>query len=371
MRYIQEFRDNKISKRWLDKINSQLIKGKNYRLMEFCGGHTHVLHRYGLISLLPNAVEMIHGPGCPVCVLPIAKIDQAISLANRGNIIFCTYADMLRVPGSNQNSLLKSKASGAKVKMVYSVEDALRIAEQNPDYEIVFFAIGFETTTPPTAIAIKKAKQLALKNFSVFCNHVLTPVAMQALLEHSKHKTKLDGFVGPAHVSVVIGANAYQKVANQYKKPVVIAGFEPLDMLQAISNLIDMVNSNQIGVQNQYTRAVTDEGNSNAQNVMNEVFSVREQFEWRGLGFIKDSALKINADYAEFDAESRFELPITNSNEHKSCRCADILCGELKPKDCSLFATACTPDNPLGACMVSSEGACAASYAYQHEINYA
>lgn len=365
MHYIEAFRDPVKADAWLKKIAQQVTDGRQYRLMEFCGGHTHVIHRYGLSTLLPREIDMIHGPGCPVCVLPIERIDQAIALATLPDVILCTYADMLRVPGTKQHSLLKAKAQGCDIRMIYSPIDVLCIARDNPNKQVVFFAIGFETTTPPTAHVIVQAKQQKLSNFSVFCNHVLTPVAMQALLEHGKQKTPLDGFVGPAHVSVVIGSNAYHQVAQDYQKPIVITGFEPLDMLQAISWLIDKVNRGEVGVTNQYTRAVTDVGNKKAQALIEQVFCLRDTFAWRGLGQIAQSGLAINSDFVEFDAEARFSLTTVASQEHKACRCADILCGEIKPKQCPLFAIACTPESPLGACMVSSEGACAASFSYE------
>ncbi|MEM9242829.1 MAG: hydrogenase formation protein HypD [Pseudomonadota bacterium] len=367
MRYIDEFRDSKVATALSKKIHQQMAHiTSTYKLMEFCGGHTHVIHRYAFADILPPTIELIHGPGCPVCVLPIARIDQAIALAEQHNVILCSYADMIRVPGSNQHSLLKAKANGATVKMIYSVDDALKIAQDNPQRQVVFFAIGFETTTPPTAVAIRQAKQLGLKNFSVFCNHVLTPVAMSALLDqHDNAKpVQLDGFIGPAHVSVIIGSDAYLQVANKYRKPIVIAGFEPLDVLQSISMLIDMVQAQEYGIKNQYTRAVTPAGNRKAQQLIQEVFEIRDNFEWRGLGDISTSAMKIHANYADFDAEQRFVLPQVKGLEHKSCLCAAILRGENKPQDCKLFGLACTPENPLGSCMVSSEGACAASYAY-------
>lgn len=364
MEFIEAYRQADKAQGLANLIKTQVQADRKYRLMEFCGGHTHVIHRYGLSHLLPDNIDMIHGPGCPVCVLPIKRIDSAIYLAGLDDVILCTYADMMRVPGSNQHSLLKAKAQGSDVRMLYSVDSALDIARDNPDKQVVFFAIGFETTTPATADAIIRAKGLGLANFSVFCNHVLTPVAMSALLEHNKQTTALDGFVGPAHVSIVIGADAYRNVADYYKKPIVIAGFEPLDMLQAISWLVDMVNKGEQGVKNQYTRAVTAVGNQKAQELIADVFEIRDSFAWRGLGEIAHSGLAIKSKWQQYDAEARFAIPEFVSHEHKACRCADVLCGEIKPRDCSLFAKACTPQNPLGACMVSSEGACAASYAY-------
>ena len=367
MKYIAEFRDAKLAKILANAIAQKAHPERHYRLMEFCGGHTHTIHRYGLPSLLPSNVEMIHGPGCPVCVLPIARIDKAIALAAMPQVILCSYGDMLRVPGSDQHSLLQAKARGADVRMVYSVDDALKIAQSNPQKEIVFFAIGFETTTPPTAYAIKQAEKLQLANFSVFCNHVLTPVAMESLLETQNNETgsvNLDGFVGPAHVSIVIGSQAYEAVSQKYQKPIVIAGFEPLDVLHSILMLIEQINTKRCEVEIQYTRAVTRTGNLRSQSLMAEVLEVRPTFEWRGLGNIAESALQIKSAFANFDAEKRFKLPETAGVEHKQCDCGAILRGIKKPTNCKLFAKVCTPENPLGSCMVSSEGACAAVYAY-------
>ena len=362
MNYIEDFRDARFAKALSLHIAEQVDPQRHYQFMEFCGGHTHAIHRYGIPGLLPENVEMIHGPGCPVCVLPITTTDKAIALASMPRVILCSYADMLRVPGSGQKSLLHAKAAGADVRMIYSVDDALRIAQDNPDKEVVFFAIGFETTTPPTAFIIKQAKKLRLTNFSVYCNHVLTPVAMDALLQSKE--VLLDGFVGPAHVSIVIGSKPYEHVCKKYNKPIVISGFEPLDVLHSILMLVQQMNEGRCEVEIQYTRAVDRLGSLVSQKVMAEVFELRERFEWRGLGFIPHSALKIRSDYAGFDAERRFELPESTAKEHKKCLCADVLRGLKKPKACPLFAKVCTPENPLGSCMVSSEGACAAVYAY-------
>lgn len=367
MKYIEEFRNADFAQTLAKQIAEKASSSKHYNLMEFCGGHTHTIHRYGIPSLLPDNIEMIHGPGCPVCVLPIGRIDKAIWLASQSNVILCSYGDMLRVPGSGQKSLLQTKANGADVRMIYSVDDALHIAQQNPDKEVVFFAIGFETTTPPTAFAILQAKQLNLSNFSVFCNHVLTPVAMDGLLRTQGEEgtdVNLDGFVGPAHVSIVIGSQAYEAVSQKYRKPVVISGFEPLDVLHSILMLVEQINQNRCEVEIQYTRAVTRAGNLKTRNIMDKVLQLRESFEWRGLGDIPQSALEIKPDFAFFDAEKRFQLPESHGKEHKQCECGAILRGVKKPLDCKLFAKVCNPENPLGSCMVSSEGACAAVYAY-------
>jgi len=366
MRYLDEFRDPKVAEILVQRIISTLVPHQDYKIMEFCGGHTHVVHRYGFKEILPPQIDLIHGPGCPVCILPISRIDQAIALATQQNVILCSYADMMRVPGSQQQSLLTAKARGADVRMVYSVEDALAIARSQPSREVVFFAIGFETTTPPTAVAILQARQEQLTNFTVFCNHVLTPVAMSALLTTTADSAApvIDGFIGPAHVSLIIGSDAYRSVAHHFKKPIVIAGFEPIDLLQALNMLIEMINQRQFGVKNQFTRAVSTTGNVKAQQKIKEVFTIRDRFEWRGLGWITKSAIKIRSQFAAFDAEERFTLPTGAGQEHRACQCAAVLRGQKKPIECALFATACTPSNPLGACMVSSEGACAASYAF-------
>ncbi len=370
MKYIEEFRNAKLAQTLTTAIAHQAHSNRHYRLMEFCGGHTHTIHRYGLPSLLPKNVEMIHGPGCPVCVLPMARLDKAIALAAMPSVILCSYGDMLRVPGSHQQSLLQAKARGADVRMVYSVDDALNIAALNPLNEVVFFAIGFETTTPPTAFVIQQAQSLQLTNFSVFCNHVLTPVAMDCLLQDQDDQSvPIDGFVGPAHVSIIIGSQAYEAVSQTYQKPIVIAGFEPLDVLHSILMLIEQINDNRSQVEIQYTRAVTREGNLRAQALVAEVLELRPNFEWRGLGNIAHSALQIKPVFANFDAEKRFHLPDTPSLEHQQCDCGAILRGRKKPTDCKLFAKVCTPENPLGSCMVSSEGACAAVYAYGRASN--
>ncbi|KTD14111.1 hydrogenase formation protein HypD [Legionella israelensis] len=367
MRYIEEFRNADYAQTLAKEIADKAFPSRHYNLMEFCGGHTHTIHRYDIPSLLPNNIEMIHGPGCPVCVLPIGRVDKAIWLASQPNVILCSYGDMLRVPGSGQKSLLQAKADGADVRMIYSVDDALKIAQQNPEKEVIFFAIGFETTTPPTAFAILQARHLNLSNFTVFCNHVLTPVAMECLLQAQREEdaaVNLDGFVGPAHVSIVIGSQAYEAVCQKYQKPIVISGFEPLDVLHSILMLVEQINQNRCEVEIQYTRAVTSTGNLTTQAMMDEVLQLRSSFEWRGLGHIPQSALEIKSAFAFFDAEKRFQPPESHGTEHKQCDCGDILRGVKKPRDCKLFAKICTPENPLGSCMVSSEGACAAVYAY-------
>jgi hydrogenase expression/formation protein HypD len=363
--YLDEFRDGKLAQVIAARIVDEVLPGRRYRLMEFCGGHTHAIFRYGVQDLLPPAVELIHGPGCPVCVLPVGRIDNAIELARRPGVILASYADMLRVPASGGMSLLKARAQGADVRMVYAASDALKLAQDNPQREVVFFAIGFETTTPPTALVIRQAAGLGLRNFTVFCNHVLTPPAMAAIVDSPDGAgSDLDGFIGPAHVSTVIGTQPYEQFVAQFDKPVVIAGFEPLDVLQAVLMLVRQINAGRALVENEYSRAVTPEGNRKAQAAMADVFELRDAFEWRGLGLLPHSALRIRERYAAIDAEKRFAVPPIAAHDHKACECGAVLRGVIKPQECKVFGTVCTPDNPIGACMVSSEGACAAWYSY-------
>ncbi len=363
MRYVDEFRDGDLARHLAAAIGSEAQGTRRYHLMEFCGGHTHAISRYGLGDLLPPSVHMIHGPGCPVCVLPIGRIDQAIRLALEHRVTLCSYGDCLRVPASLGLSLLKAKAQGADVRMVYAVTDALELARQNSERQVVFLAIGFETTTPPTAVAVQQAAASGLKNFSVLCNHVLTPAAMHAILA-SPAGVRLDGFIGPAHVSTVIGSRPYEPFARDHGKPVVIAGFEPLDVMQAVLMLVRQINTGRAEVENEFTRAVTPEGNLKAQAIVNEVFELRDGFEWRGLGSLPKSALKLRPRYADFDAEARFGVGYVPVPDNKACECGAILRGEKRPQDCRIFGTACTPDRPVGSCMVSAEGACAAHYTY-------
>lgn len=368
MKYIDEFRDGEIARNLAKTIAAETHASMQYHFMEFCGGHTHAISRYGLPDLLPANVRMIHGPGCPVCVLPIGRIDIAIHLVLTEKVILCTYADTVRIPASDNLSLMRARARGGDIRMVYSVTDALGIARSNPEREVVFFAIGFETTTPPTAVAIKQAMAEGLDNFSVLCCHVLTPSAITHILESPEVRelgtVPIDGFIGPAHVSVVIGSRPYEFFAEEYQKPVVIAGFEPLDVMQAILMLVRQVNEHRAEVENEFTRAVTPEGNLKAQKLVSEVFELRRSFEWRGLGEVPYSALRIRQDYARFDAEQRFVLDYREVPDHKACECGAILRGVKKPVDCKLFGTICTPETPMGSCMVSSEGACAAHYTY-------
>lgn len=368
MKYISEFRDGELARQMAEALAREVQPDRRYNFMEFCGGHTHAISRYGIAELLPPQVRMIHGPGCPVCVLPIGRVDQAIQLALEQEVILCTYGDVMRVPASQGLSLMKAKARGADVRMVYSAADALKLAQENPLREVVFLAIGFETTTPPTALVIREAARTQTRNFSVLANHVLTPAAVAHILNSPEvaqwGTVPLDGFVGPAHVSIVIGSAPYVPFAEGYRKPVVIAGFEPLDVMQAIRMLVAQVNEGRAEVENEFTRAVTPEGNQAAQAVVAEVFEHRESFEWRGLGVVPDSALRIRPAFAAFDAELKFGLVYTPVPDHKQCECGAILRGVKRPTDCKLFGTVCTPENPMGSCMVSSEGACAAHYSY-------
>jgi len=368
MKYIDEFRQHSLARTLADAIAREAQGDRTYHLMEFCGGHTHAIFRYGVQDLMPANVTFVHGPGCPVCVLPVGRIDQAIRLVEQHDVILCTYGDLLRVPASGRKSLLKAKADGADVRMVYSTTDALKIARDNPGREVVFFAIGFETTTPPSAVAVKQAHAEGLKNFSIFCNHLLTPAAIQNILESPEVRelgsVRIDGFFGPSHVSSIIGTQPYEFFAEEFQRPVVIAGFEPLDVMQSALMLIRQINAGRHEVENEYTRVVTREGNVKAKALVAEVFELRRSFEWRGLGTVPYSAFKVKEAYAGFDCERRFDMPAIAAADNKGCECPAILRGAKRPTDCKLFATVCTPDNPLGSCMVSSEGACAAYWSY-------
>ncbi len=367
MKYIDEFRDPQTAQALFKEIN-RLCRGgpfapteKPLKIMEICGGHTHSIFKYGIEAALPDTIELIHGPGCPVCVMPRGKLDDAIALAEQPNVIFTTFGDAMRVPGSKK-SLLQAKAEGADIRMVYSPLDALPIAKKNPDKEVVFFGIGFETTAPSTALTILQAAAEGIKNFSIFANHVLVVPALEALLNNPD--LQLDGFVGPGHVSTIIGTKPYEIIAEKYHKPLVVSGFEPLDILQSIVMVLQQLADGRCEVENQYTRLVEAEGNQVALDAINKVFAVREEFEWRGLGNISQSGLKITENYANFDAEAKFNLPNRQVADAAACQCGEILKGVLKPWQCKVFGTACTPENPIGTCMVSSEGACAAYYKY-------
>jgi hydrogenase expression/formation protein HypD len=366
MKYVNEFRNPQIAQALFKEINrlSSLLERtpeQPLKLMEICGGHTHSIFKYGIEAALPDTIELIHGPGCPVCVMPRGRLDDAIALAEQSNVIFTTFGDAMRVPGSKK-SLLQAKAEGADVRMIYSPLDALPIAKENPDKEVVFFGIGFETTAPSTALTILQAQTEGIKNFSIFANHVLVVPALEALLNNPD--LQLDGFIGPGHVSTIIGTKPYQIIAETYHKPLVVSGFEPLDILQSILMVLQQLADGRCQVENQYSRLVQAEGNKVALDAINQVFTVRDEFEWRGLGNISESGLKIRENYVHFDAEVKFTLPNRQVADAAACQCGEILKGLLKPWQCKVFGTACTPENPIGTCMVSSEGACAAYYKY-------
>ncbi|MEQ9668495.1 hydrogenase formation protein HypD [Coleofasciculus sp. G2-EDA-02] len=366
MKYVDEFRDPQKAKALLLQIQTlttQLGKTSTQplKVMEVCGGHTHSIFKYGLEEILPDTIELIHGPGCPVCVMPRGRLDDAIAIADYPHVILTTFGDAMRVPGS-QKSLLQAKAAGADIRMVYSPLDSLKIAKENPDKEVVFFGIGFETTAPSTALTILQADTEGIKNFSMFCNHVLVIPALQALLDNPD--LQLDAFIGPGHVSMVIGTEPYQFIAQHYQKPIVVSGFEPLDILQSLWMILQQLIQGRCEVENQYDRIVQPQGNRVALDAMNTVFEVRQKFEWRGLGDIPNSGFKIRPKYAQFDAEVKFAVPNRQVADHKACQCGEILKGVMKPWQCKVFGTACTPENPIGTCMVSSEGACAAYYKY-------
>src|SRR5262245_47974733 len=368
MKYVDEFRDPVKAQVLLKEIG-QLVSNigagigagrrRPIQIMEVCGGHTHSIFRYGLKQMLPPEVEFVHGPGCPVCVLPMGRVDDCIALAERPEVIFTTFGDAMRVPGSKR-SLLEAKAGGADVRMVYSPLDALKLAQANPRREVVFFGLGFETTMPSTALTVLQAKKDGVRNFSLFCNHITIIPTIKAILDSPE--LQLDGFLGPGHVSMVIGVEPYDFIARHYRKPIVIAGFEPLDILQSLWMLLKQMDAGRCEVENQYARVVASAGNSAALSAVNEVFELREFFEWRGLGSIDHSGVRVRDAYAEFDAERKFPLPNLKIADPKSCQCGEVLKGVIKPHQCKVFGTACTPQTPLGALMVSSEGACAAYY---------
>jgi len=358
MRFVDEYRDPAAARALVAQI-TELVGDDHFKFMEVCGGHTHTIYRHGIEHLLPGGVELVHGPGCPVCVIPMGRIDDAIAVAEEPGVIFTTFGDMMRVPGSTGN-LLAAKARGADVRFVYSPLDALRMAVENPAREVVFFAVGFETTAPSTAVTLLRARQEAVRNFTVFSNHVTIVPPIKAILESPD--LRLDGFIGPGHVSTVVGQRPYRFVPEVYGKPLVTAGFEPLDILQAIEMLLLQIRQGRCCVENQYTRCVREEGNPRALEILAEVFELRPHFEWRGLGFISQSALKLRSEFAEFDAELRFTVPGVRVADPKACQCGEVLKGVIKPWECKVFGTACTPETPIGTCMVSSEGACAAYY---------
>ena len=361
MKFVDEFRDAELGRVVAGEILAAVEPDRHYKLMEVCGGHTHSIYKYGVDDLLPDNVELVHGPGCPVCVIPMGRVDDGIALAHEPGVIFTCFGDMVRVPGS-ESTLLDAKADGADVRIVYSPLDALRIAKANPERQVVFFAIGFETTAPSTALTLLRARAERVENFSVMCSHVTIVPPLRALLESPD--LRLDGFIGPGHVATVVGARPFAFLPDQYRKPVVISGFEPLDLLQSTLMLLRQLREGRCEVENQYARVVPWEGNVRALEIMAEVFALRPHFEWRGLGFISQSALRLSDAYADFDAEQRFSVPGVRVADPKACQCGEVLKGVIKPWECKVFGTACTPERPIGTCMVSPEGACAAYYNY-------
>jgi hydrogenase expression/formation protein HypD len=359
MKYQDEYRDPVAAERLRRAIHG--IVTRPWTIMEVCGGQTHSIVRYGLTELLPPQIELVHGPGCPVCVTPLELIDQAISIAARQDVIFCSFGDMLRVPGS-QRDLLDVKASGGDIRIVYSPLDSLRVAEQNPDRTVVFFAVGFETTAPANAMAVCQAQRRQLSNFAVLVSHVLVPPAMTEIL--ASPANRVQGFLGAGHVSTVTGYTEYELLAERFQIPIVVTGFEPLDLLEGIFRCVCMLEEGRIGVENQYVRAVRREGNSAAQRVIEEVFQVTDR-KWRGIGVIPRSGYRLRPEYEQFDAQLRFACEDVETAESGQCISGAILQGINKPHDCPAFGKTCTPETPLGATMVSSEGACAAYYHYQ------
>lgn len=340
--------------------------GKPLNIMEFCGGHTHIILRNGLDELLKGYINFIHGPGCPVCVIALERIDLAIELAKLPDVILCTYGDLMRVPGSNKMNLLKLRAEGYEIRPISSAIETIKLALENPDKKIIFFAIGFETTSPHTAVIIKQAKELNIKNLWIICNHILALVVLEYLLL-SEEKPIIDAFIGPGHVSTIIGSNVYKPIVEKYQKPIVISGFEPLDLIQAVYLIVKQFKENRCEVEIQYIRSVTPEGNIKAKKILNEIFTIRNSFPWRGLGQIPYSAYKIKEEYQEFDGENIFKVSINSAKENPLCLCGRVIKGLSRPFECKLFGKTCTPQNPIGPCMVSSEGACLAYFKYKKE----
>jgi hydrogenase expression/formation protein HypD len=361
MKYVDEFRDPQVLRKALDEIHNLVEPGRHYRIMEVCGGHTHAIFRFGLKELLPPEVELIHGPGCPVCVLPMGRMDDGLDLADDREIIFTAFGDMMCVPGS-EGSPLESKARGADVRIVYSPLDALRIAQQNPGRRVVFFAIGFETTSPSTALTLLRARALGVTNFAVFSNHVTIIPAIRAILDSPD--MRLDGFIGPGHVATIIGCRPFEFIARDYHCPIAVSGFEPADILQSLIMVLRQLRAGSAQVENQYDRVVPWEGNLAALRALAEVFEVRPHFEWRGLGFISQSALRIRDSFAAWDAEKTMPIRGISVADPKAAQCGEVLKGVLKPHECKLFGKECTPEHPIGALMVSPEGACAAQFKY-------
>ncbi len=359
MKFIDEYRDAEAAKKYSDAIRK--ITTKPWTIMEICGGQTHSIVKFGIDELLPDKITLVHGPGCPVCVTPVELINKALEIASKPNVIFCSFGDMLRVPGTEKD-LLSVKASGGNVKIVYSPLDALKLAVNNPDKEVVFFAVGFETTAPANAMAVYQAKKQGIKNFSILVSHVLVPPAMEAIL--SSPDCRVQGFLAAGHVCTVMGYEEYYPIAEKYKVPIVVTGFEPVDILQGIYMCIKQLEEKRYEVENQYSRTVQEKGNLPAQDLIKQVFKVVHR-KWRGVGEIPQSGLGLNDEYTEYDAEIKFSVEDITAEESPECIAGLVLQGLKKPHDCSVFGTKCTPEKPLGAPMVSSEGACAAYYRYR------
>lgn len=363
MKYLTEFRNSEQAKRLAVQIARNITRP--WSIMEVCGGQTHSIIRNGIDQILPPEIEFIHGPGCPVCVTPVKVIDAALSIAAQPNVIVCSFGDMLRVPGSS-GDLFKTKAAGGDVRIIYSPLDALRLAQANPDRQIVFFAVGFETTAPANAMAIQLAKKQGLKNFSALVSHALVPPAIEAIMDSPDNRVQ--GVLAAGHVCSVMGYHQYHSVAKRSRIPIVVTGFEPLDILEGIRRTIVQLERDQAFVENAFERVVTEAGNVAAQQTISEVFEVTDR-GWRGIGVIPNSGWKLNRDYSDFDAEQRFEVPHMSRDEPTICRAGDVLRGVIKPSQCAAFGKSCTPRNPLGATMISSEGACAAYYNYGRLFN--
>jgi len=361
MKYVDEFRSGELARALASELEQAMPPGRELAIMEVCGGHTHAIYKHGIDELLPRGLELVHGPGCPVCVIPVGRVDDAVSLALEPNVIFTTFGDMMRVPGS-KGSLLDARSRGADVRMVYSPLDALELARANPERELIFFAIGFETTAPSTAVTLLQARDEAISNFSVFCNHVTIGPPLRAILDAPE--LRLDGLIAPGHVSAVIGSRPYEFIASEYGRPVVVAGFEPLDILQSVLMLVRQLAAGRAEVENQYTRVVRENGNPRALEAIEQTMELRDSFEWRGLGSIPRSGLRLRDEFAGWDAERRYKVPGLSVPDHKACQCGQVLRGLVKPWECKVFGTACTPERPIGTCMVSAEGACAAYYNY-------
>ena len=362
MKFVDEFRDPVAAKRCVEAIEK--IVTRSWTIMEVCGGQTHAIVRFGIQDLLPANVELVHGPGCPVCVTPLEKVDQAISIASSDEVIFCSFGDMLRVPGTEKD-LLSVRAQGGDIRVVYSPLDAVKIAGENPDKQVVFFAVGFETTAPANALAVHTAKAQGLRNFSVLVSHVLVPPAIEAIM--SAPDCRVQGFLAAGHVCTITGVGAYEPLARKHRVPIVVTGFEPLDILLGLHSCLVQLESGIAEVENQYERAVRAGGNTHAQAMIDDVFQVIPR-NWRGIGEIGESGWALREAYADYDAEQRFDLPITSAQEPQDCISGLVLQGVKKPRECPQFGTSCTPDHPLGATMVSGEGACAAYFRYRRGV---